>query len=101
MWVVRLSDKQLEVVRAVLRSEEHKGPALEGAIEALDLARWDELPEAELPWGEITSSAHLQGISEADVIWDVCGRHSEPAAPPIRRPKTRARKRPARPKRAA
>ena len=30
MWVVRLSDKQLEVVRAVLRSEEHRGPALEG-----------------------------------------------------------------------
>ena len=33
MWVVRLSDKQLEVVRAVLRSEEHRGPALEGALE--------------------------------------------------------------------
>jgi len=44
MWVVRFSDKQLEVVRAVLRSEEHRGPALEGALEALDLARWDEPP---------------------------------------------------------
>ena len=52
MWVVRLSDKQLEVVRAVLRSEKHRGPALEGALEALDLARWDDLPEAQLPWGE-------------------------------------------------
>ena len=49
MWVVRLSDKQLEVLRALLRSEEHLGPALKGAVEALDLARWDELPEAELP----------------------------------------------------
>lgn len=101
MWVVRLSDKQLEVVRAVLRSEEHRGPALEGALEALDLARWDDLPEAELPWHEITTSAAKQGVTEADVIWDVCGRHAEPAAPPIRRVKSRPRKRPARPKRAA
>ena len=32
MWVVRLSDKQLEVLRALLRSEEHLGPALAGAV---------------------------------------------------------------------
>jgi hypothetical protein len=101
MWVVRLSDKQLEVVRAVLRSEEHRGPALEGALEALDLARWDDLPEAELPWNEIAVSAAKQGISEADVIWDVCGRHAEPPALPIRRAKNRARKRAPRPKPAA
>ena len=44
MWVVRLTDKQLEVLRALLRSEEHLGPALRGSIEALDLARWDDLP---------------------------------------------------------
>ena len=62
MWVVRLSDKQLEVVRAVLRSEEHRGPALEGALEALDLARWDDLPEAQLPWGEVQSEAVKQGV---------------------------------------
>jgi len=37
MWVVRLTDKQLEVLRALLRSEEHLGPALKGSIEALDL----------------------------------------------------------------
>ena len=74
MWVVRLSDKQLEVLRALLRSEEHLGPALQGALEALDLARWDDLPEAELPWDEVTSVARRQGISEADVIWDLSGR---------------------------
>ncbi len=28
MWVVKLTDKQLEVLRAVLRAEEHLGPAL-------------------------------------------------------------------------
>ena len=74
MWVVRLSDKQLEVLRALLRSEEHLGPALQGALEALDLARWDDLPEAELPWDEVMLVAQRQGISEADVIWDLSGR---------------------------
>jgi hypothetical protein len=74
MWVVRLSDKQLEVLRALLRSEEHLGPALQGALESLDLARWDDLPEAELPWTEVTAAASRQGISEADVIWDLSGR---------------------------
>jgi hypothetical protein len=74
MWVVRLTDKQLEVLRALLRSEEHLGPALQGALEALDLARWDDLPEAELPWEQVTEIAERQGISEADVIWDLSGR---------------------------
>jgi hypothetical protein len=74
MWVVRLTDKQLEVLRALLRSEQHLGPALQGALEGLDLARWDELPEAELPWEEVAEVAQRQGISEADVIWDLSGR---------------------------
>jgi len=74
MWVVRLTDKQLEVLRALLRSEEHLGPALQGALEGLDLARWDDLPEAELPWEKVTEIAECQGISEADVIWDLSGR---------------------------
>jgi hypothetical protein len=74
MWVVRLSDKQLEVLRALLRSEEHLGPTLKGAIEALDLARWDDLPEAELPWDEVEATARAQGISVADVIWDRAGK---------------------------
>jgi hypothetical protein len=74
MWVVRLSDKQLEVLRALLRSEEPLGPALQGAVEALDLARWDDLPEAELPWEQVEIIARRQGISEADVIWDMSGK---------------------------
>ncbi|MFN8159903.1 MAG: hypothetical protein U0R52_02505 [Solirubrobacterales bacterium] len=69
-----MSDKQLEVLRAMLRAEEHLGPALQGALEALDLARWDDLPEAALPWDEIAADARRQGISEADVIWDRSGR---------------------------
>jgi hypothetical protein len=71
MWVVRLSDKQLEVLRALLRSEEHLGPSLKGAVDALELARWDDLPEAELPWDEVEEIARRQGISPADVIWDL------------------------------
>jgi hypothetical protein len=80
MWVVKLTDKQLEVLRAVLRAEEHLGPALRGTLEALDLARWDDLPDAQLPWEDVTAAAHRQGISEADVIWDLAGRHKHTTA---------------------
>ena len=81
MWVMRLTDKQLEVLRAKLRSEEHLGPALRGALEALELARWDELPDAQLPWEGVVEEARRQSVSEAEVVWDLCGRHPEPAAP--------------------
>jgi hypothetical protein len=77
MWVIRLTDKQLEVLRAVLRAEEHLGPALRGALEALDLARWDDLPDAHLPWEDVTEAARRQGISEADVIWDLAGKRAK------------------------
>ena len=34
----------------------------------------DDLPEAELPWDEVEIVARRQGISEADVIWDLSGK---------------------------
>ncbi len=80
MWVVRLTEKQLEVLRAVLRSEEHLGPALRGALESLELARWDDLPDAQLPWEDVIDAARRQGISEADVIWDLSGKQRRAAA---------------------
>jgi hypothetical protein len=80
MWVVKLTDKQREVLGAVLRAEEHLGPALRGTLEALDLARWDDLPDAELPWEAVTDAARRQGISEADVIWDLAGKRKRTAA---------------------
>jgi len=80
VWVVRLTDKQLEVLRALLRSEEHLGPALQRSLEALELARWDDLPDAQLPWSDVSTAARRQGVSEADVVWDLCGRLEEPAA---------------------
>jgi hypothetical protein len=97
MWLVRLTDKQLEVLRAMLRSEEHLGPALRGALEALELARWDELPDAQLPWASVADEARRQGVSEAEVVWDLCGSHPEPAAPRS----SRASKRPLPARRAA
>jgi hypothetical protein len=73
MWEVRLSDKQLEVLKALLRSEDQLGPALSRALDALELARWDELPEAALPWDEVEAAVEAQGISEADAFWDLSG----------------------------
>ena len=81
MWVIKLTDKQLEVLRAMLRAEEHLGPALRGALESMELARWDELPDAQLPWESVAEEARRQGVSEAEVVWDLCGSHPEPAAP--------------------
>jgi hypothetical protein len=99
MWVVRFTDKQLEVLRALLRAQEHLGPALQRSLQALDLARWDELPEAELPWAKVADAARRQGVSEADVVWDMCGSRTEPATAlvkpsPRRKGKTGARKAP-------
>ena len=74
MWVVRLSDKQLEVMKALLRSEERLGPTLSRALESLELARWDELPDAQLPWDRVHELADEQNISEADVVWDLAGK---------------------------
>ena len=87
MWVVRLTDKQLEVLKALVRSEEHVGPALQRALQALELARWDELPDAQLPWSSVRDAARRQGVSEADVVWDLCGQQE--AARPHRGAKSR------------
>ena len=92
MWAIRLTDKQLEVLRAMLRAEDHPGPALRGALEALELARWDELPDAQLPWESVVEEARRQGVSEAEVVWDLCGRHPEPAAGRRSRAKSQLRR---------
>ena len=73
MWCVKLSDSQRDALRALVREGEH-GPALAGALEALELARWDDLPEATLPWERVADLAERQGIGEADVVWDLSAR---------------------------
>jgi hypothetical protein len=94
MWCARFTESQLETLKELIRIQGEVGTDLEGALEALELARWDDLPEAELPWTLVTDQAELQGISEADVIWDIAGRRKENAAPrmkpSVKRPAKRA-----------
>ena len=71
MWSIRLTDAQREAVSGLIAAQGELGPSLTGALEALELARWDDLPEAELPWGRVTELAAAQGIPEADVVWDL------------------------------
>ena len=74
MWCVKLSDSERDALRALAREQQERGPALTGALEALDLARWDDLPEATLPWDRVADLAERQGIGEADVVWDLSAR---------------------------
>jgi hypothetical protein len=73
MWCVRLSDSQRDALRELIGAQGHDElpAALQGALEALDLARWDDLPEATLPWDRVVELASVQGIGEADVVWDL------------------------------
>ena len=71
MWCVKLSDSQRDALRALAREQQERGPALMAALEALDLSRWDDLPEATLPWDRVAELASRQGIGEADVVWDL------------------------------
>ncbi len=79
MWSVRLTDSQLNAVRALLRDQQKLGGSLQGALENIDLARWDDLPDASLPWESVSELACAQGIGEADVVWDmIAGRRPQP-----------------------
>ena len=87
MWCVKLSDSQRDALRALVREQGESGPALAAALEALDLARWDDLPEATLPWERVSELATRQGIGEADVVWDLTGKIApEPSKKRIARP---------------
>jgi hypothetical protein len=93
MWSARFTESQLETLKELIRIQGEVGTDLQGALEALELARWDDLPEAELPWGLVADQARRQGITEADVIWDISGRRKEAAAPRIKSPAKRPAKR--------
>jgi hypothetical protein len=96
MWYARFTESQLHTLKELIRAQGEVGPDLEGSLEALELARWDDLPEAELPWASVVAQAELQGIGEADVIWDMAGRKKEPAVPPPKGAGSKSGKRPAR-----
>jgi hypothetical protein len=71
MWIVRFTDAQRDALKLLIEAQGEVGPSLGGALESLDLARWDDLPDAELPWEAVANLALLQGIGEADVVWDL------------------------------
>jgi hypothetical protein len=94
MWCVRLTDAQRDAVAALIRAQGETGPSLAGALEALDLSRWDDLPEAELPWDRVVELARRQGIGEADVLWDLAtGYKPAPPSSGYRRRRPPARRR--------
>ena len=71
MWCVKLSDSQRDALIALVKTQCEPGPAVTAVLEALALARWDDLPEASLPWDSVARLARAQGIGEADVVWDL------------------------------
>ena len=74
MWSVKLSDDQREAISVLIRAQgESYDSDLRDALRALELARWDDLPEAQLPWDRVEEMAAVQGIDEADVVWDLAG----------------------------
>ena len=84
MWTVRLSDDQREALSVLIRAQgEGYDSDLKGALAALDLARWDDLPDAQLPWDRVEELATAQGIDEADVVWDLAGGMPSKARRPV------------------
>jgi hypothetical protein len=91
MWCVKLSDSARDALRVLIRAQPEPGPALSAALEALDLARWDDLPEASLPWERVAELAAAQKIDEADVVWDLTAGMAP--SPSQRRPPRKAARR--------
>jgi hypothetical protein len=74
MWSVKLTDDQREALCVMIKAQgESYDSDLRDALRALELARWDDLPEAALPWERVEELAEAQGIDEADVVWDLAG----------------------------
>jgi hypothetical protein len=93
MWCVRLSDAGRDALRKLITTQPEPGPALTAVLEALELSRWDDLPEASLPWERVSELAAAQKIDEADVVWDLAaGMPPEPASPKRRPPRKAARR---------
>jgi len=84
MWSVKLSDDQREAICVMIKAQgESYDSDLRDALRALELARWDDLPEAQLPWDRVEELACAQGIDEADVVWDLTGGMPSKAQHPL------------------
>ena len=53
-----------ETLKELIRIQGEVGADLEGALEALELARWDDLPEAELPWTLVADRLSFRGSAK-------------------------------------
>jgi hypothetical protein len=94
MWSVKLSDDQREAICLMIKAQgESYDSDLRDALRALELARWDDLPDAQLPWARVEELAAAQGIDEADVVWDLAGgmpsRERRPSGIRAKTPRTR------------
>ena len=85
MWCVRLSDAGRDALRELIKAQDEPNAALTAVLEALELARWDDLPEASLPWERVAELADAQNIDEADVVWDLAAGLPTGSAPSKRR----------------
>jgi hypothetical protein len=85
MWCVKLSDSQRDALRGLIRAQGELGTSLRGALEGLDYARWDDLPDANLPWERVAELASAQGIGEADVVWDLPSKSTALVKRPVSR----------------
>jgi hypothetical protein len=90
MWSLRLSDSPRDALRDLIKEQQELGSSLSAALEALDYARWDDLPDASLPWDRVAELAAVQNIGEADVVWDLAA-----GMPSAAKAKPKPRKRPA------
>jgi hypothetical protein len=101
VWCMKLSDSQRDALRALIKAQGELSTPLKGALEALDYARWDELPDASLPWDRVAELARAQDIGEADVVWDLASGMPVEAKRPKRTGKTAASRRAAKSRRQA
>ncbi|MEX2195547.1 MAG: hypothetical protein WD844_09705 [Thermoleophilaceae bacterium] len=91
MWSLRLTEAQHAALIELLGEKPALSDSLAGALEELEFARWDPLPDAELPWDRVEELAVLQGIGEADVVWDLCAGSANPARSSARSATSRRR----------
>ena len=94
MWSVRLSDDQRDAISTLIKAQgESYDSDLKAALAAIDLAKWDDLPEAQLPWERVEELASAQGIDEAEVVWDLTGglpaKPKRPVSKRAKAPRTR------------
>ena len=77
MWSARFTDSQLDTLKQLIRIQGDVGRTSR-ARSGLDCAL-GRVARGRAPW-DPSEQAELQGITEADVIWDMAGRKKEPPA---------------------